>query len=279
MPYIQAKDGNEIYYNDSGYGSPVVLIHGWPLSSASWEYQTRVLAENGHRVIAYDRRGFGKSGHSFSGYDYNTLASDLATLIETLDLRAAALVGFSMGGGEVARYLGGLNAIENQVHLRVAKAVLISAVTPYLLKTDDNPEGVDGSVFEQMKQGVIKDRPAYLKDFFPKFFGRTFVRHTVSDAQLEFAMYQALAASPRATLDCITAFSTSDFRDDCMRIAVPTLVMHGTGDSTVPIDASARRAASMIPNCEKIEYDGQPHGLIATIPDQVNADLLSFLAR
>jgi pimeloyl-ACP methyl ester carboxylesterase len=279
VPYIQAADGNEIYFNDWGHGAPVVLIHGWPLSSASWEYQARVLAESGYRVIAYDRRGFGRSGHSYSGYDYNTLAGDLATLIDTLDLTGAALVGFSMGGGEVARYLGGLDAIRNRVHQRIRKAVLISAVTPYLLKTEDNPEGVDGSVFEQMRQGVIKDRPAFLKDFFPKFFGRSVFNHTVSDAQLEFALIQALQASPKATLDCITAFSASDFRDDCLRIGVPTLVIHGTADQTVPIDVSARRAAAMIPGAEQIEYDGQPHGLIVTAADRVNRDLLDFLAR
>ncbi|WP_263384395.1 alpha/beta fold hydrolase [Granulicella arctica] len=273
MPYIQAKDGTELYYYDWGTGTPVVLIHGWPLTSASWEYQARVLAENGHRVIAYDRRGFGRSGWPFSGYDYNTLAADLSTLMETLDLHDAALVGFSMGGGEVARYLGTYGSA------RVSKAVLISAVTPYLLKTDSNPEGVDASVFEDIIENLKKDRAVFLDQFIPKFYGRTLIHHTVSEPLIEFTKSMALTASPKATIDLVKAWSGTDFRNDLATITIPTLVIHGTGDSTVPIDVAGRRAAAMIKGATLLEYDGEPHGLTATVPDRLNADLLRFLAR
>ncbi len=273
MPYLQAKDGTEIYYYDWGTGTPVVLIHGWPLTSASWEYQARVLAESGFRVVAYDRRGFGRSGWPFSGYDYDTLAGDLATLMETLDLRGATLGGFSMGGGEVARYLGSYGAA------RVAKAVLISAVTPYLLKTADNPDGVDGKVFDEMVENLVKDRPAFLEQFGSKFYGRTLIHHTVSEAFLAFTQGMALTASPKATIDLVRAWSETDFRDDLAGFTVPTLVVHGTGDSTVPIEVSGKRAAAIIPNAELLEYEGEPHGLTATVPDRLNADLINFLRR
>jgi len=273
MPYLQASDGTEIYYYDWGTGVPVVLIHGWPLTSASWESQARVLAENGYRVIAYDRRGFGKSGWAYTGYNYNTLAEDLNTLMETLDLRGATLVGFSMGGGEVVRYLG------NYGSGRVAKAVLISAVTPFLLKSADNPDGVDKSVFDEIVENLKKDRPAFLEQFIPKFYGRTLVHHTVSEATVEFTQAMALTGSPKATIDLVRSWSETDFRDDVAAITIPTLVIHGTGDSTVPIDVSGRRTAAMIPHAELLEYEGEPHGLTATAPDQLNADLLQFLGR
>ena len=273
MPYLDATDGTEIYYYDWGAGKPVILIHGWPLTSASWEYQARVLADSGFRVIAYDRRGFGRSGWPYSGYDYNTLASDLNELIETLDLSEAALVGFSMGGGEVARYLGTYGAA------RIAKAVLISAVTPYLLKTADNPDGVDKSVFDDIVNNLAKDRPAFLQQFGHKFYGRTMVKHTVSEPFLEFTQSMALTASPKATIDLVRAWSEADFRGDLARFTVPTLVIHGTGDSTVPIEIAGRRAAAIIPGAELLEYDGEPHGLTATAPDKLNADLLNFLRR
>jgi non-heme chloroperoxidase len=273
MPYIQAKDGTELYYYDWGTGAPIILIHGWPLTSASWEHQARILAENGYRVIAYDRRGFGRSGWPYTGYDYNTLAGDLATLMETLDLQGATLVGFSMGGGEVARYLSTYGPA------RVAKAVLISAVTPYLLKTPDNPEGVDQKVFDEIVDNLVKDRPAFLEKFSSMFYGRTLINHTVSEPVLHFFQAMALTASPKATIDLVRAWSETDFRADLTTFTVPTLVIHGTGDSTIPIDAAGRRAAALIPNAELLEYDGEPHGLTATAPDKLNADLLNFLAR
>ena len=271
MSYVKAKDGTEIYYYDWGTGAPVVLIHGWPLTSASWEYQARVLAESGYRVIAYDRRGFGRSDWPFSGYDYDTLAADLSTLLETLDLHGASLLGFSMGGGEVARYIAKYRAA------RVSKAVLISAVTPYLLKTSNNPEGVDKKVFDEMVENLQKDRPAFLQQFGQKFYGRTMVHHTVSDPFLEFTQYMALTASPKATIDLVRAWSETDFRDDLKSFTVPTLVIHGTGDATVPIDIAGRRTAKLIPQAKLLEYDGEPHGLTATAPGRLNADLIDFL--
>lgn len=271
MPFIKTADGTEIFYNDWGTGAPVILIHGWPLSSASWEYQARVLAESGFRVISYDRRGFGKSSQPFFGYDYDTLAGDLANLIDTLDLSGATLVGFSMGGGEVARYLGHYGAT------RIVKAVFIAAVTPFMLKTSSNPEGVDQTVFNGMLEGIRKDRPAFLKEFLPKFYGRTLVHHTVSEAILDFSLMMALQASPKATLECATAFSATDFRDDLRKITIPTLIIHGTSDGTVPIDVSGRRTAAMLPHAHFLQYEGEPHGLTATVPDRLNADLLTFL--
>ena len=271
MPYVKAQDGTELYYYDWGTGAPVVLIHGWPLTSASWESQARVLAESGFRVIAYDRRGFGRSDWPFTGYNYDALAMDLGAILESLNLMGATLVGFSMGGGEVARYLGKYGSA------RVAKAVFISAVTPYLLKTSDNPEGVDKKVFDTIVENLVKDRPAFLQQFASMFYGRTLVKHTVSEPFLDFTQAMALTASPKATIDLVRTWSETDFREDLAKITVPTLVIHGTGDATVPIDASGRRTASLIPHAELLEYDGAPHGLNATEPDKLNADLLSFL--
>lgn len=273
MPYLQTSDKTAIYYYDWGTGTPVVLIHGWPLSSASWESQARVLADNGYRVIAYDRRGFGRSDWAGTGYEYNTLASDLNDLMEALDLRGATLVGFSMGGGEVARYLARYG------NARVSKAVLVSAVTPYLLKTDDNPEGVDKKTFDEIVENLQKDRPDFLKSFGKKFYGYGVVSHPVSEAFLEFSQSMALSASPKATIELVRAWSGTDFRDDLTKINVPTLVIHGTSDHTVPIDVSARRAVKLLKHGELLEYDGEPHGLNATAPDKLNGDLLAFLAR
>jgi non-heme chloroperoxidase len=271
MPYIDAKDGTEIYYYDWGTGKPVVLIHGWPLTSASWEYQARVLAESGHRVIAYDRRGFGRSGWAYSGYDYDTLASDLNELMQALDLNGATLIGFSMGGGEIARYLATYGPA------RVARAVLIAAVTPYLLKTESNPEGVDKKVFDDIVENLVKDRFAFLQQFGQKFYGRTMISHTVSEPFLQFTQSMAMTASPKATIDLVRAWSETDFRSDLKGFTVPTLVIHGTDDATVPLEVAGRRAAALIPRAELLEYEGEPHGLIATAPDRLNADLLDFL--
>ena len=273
MPVVKAKDGTELYYYDWGTGMPVVLIHGWPLSSASWEGQAKTLAESGFRVIAYDRRGFGRSGWPFGGYDYDTLAADLHTLLETLDLQGAALIGFSMGGGEIARYLGTYGPS------RVAKVVFVAAVTPFLLKTDSNPEGIDQSVFDGIVKGLEKDRPAFLESMFPKFYGRSLVHHTVSDAFLSFTQGMAMTASPKATIDLVRAWSATDFRSDLAGITVPTLFIHGTGDATVPIEVSARRAAPLVRNSVLLEYEGEPHGLIATSVDRLNGDLLEFLNK
>ena len=188
MPFLTAKDGTAIFYRDLGSGTPVVLIHGWPLSGDMWDKQTTYLAEHGVRVIAYDRRGFGRSDQPWTGYDYNALASDLNDLLEALDVRGATLVGFSMGGGEVVRYLSRYGTS------RVNRAVLVSAVTPYLLKTEDNPEGVDATVFEDIERQIREDRPAFMKEFGPKFYGRTLVKHTVSEPVLEWTQTMALQA-------------------------------------------------------------------------------------
>lgn len=271
MPYLQTDDETEIYYYDWGLGDPVVLIHGWPLTSASWEYQAAYLAENGCRVIAYDRRGFGRSEWSYSGYDYDTLAGDLNTLLEELDLREVTLVGFSMGGGEVARYLSTYGSS------RIARAVFVSAVTPFLLKTPDNPEGVDESVFTEMIENLQQDRPAFLKEFVQKFYGRTMINHTVSEPFLEFTGAMALTGSPLATIELVSAWSETDFRSDLAAITVPALVIHGTDDETVPIDAAGRRTAQLILDAQLIEYEGEPHGLFATAADDLNDDLLTFI--
>lgn len=271
MPYLQMKDGTEIYYNDWGTGKPVVLIHGWPLSGAMWEHQATFLASSGYRVIAYDRRGFGKSSQPFGGHEYDTLADDLAQLMEGLNLTGATLVGFSMGGGEVVRYLSRYGSA------RVAKAVLVSSVAPFMLKTDDNPDGTPESVFDDFHKNLLKDRFAFLNDFGPKFYGRTLVNHSVSEAVLNWTFGLAAVASPKATMDDVRAFSSTDFRAEMKGITTPFLVIHGTSDGTVPIDAAGRAAAKILPNATLIEYDGEPHGLFMTAPDRLNADLLSFI--
>lgn len=272
MPMISAPDGTPLYVKDWGEGRPVVLIHGWPLNADSWEVQALGLAEAGHRVISFDRRGFGRSGQSWSGYDYDTMAGDLAAVIEGLDLSEAALVGFSMGGGEVARYFSRGDAG------RVTKAAFISSVAPGLLKSDANPDGAPAELFEEMRDGLRRDRPAFLQDFFKQFYGQGVFSGGVSQAVLDWTQGMALMASPRATLDCVTAFGMTDFTADVARISVPTLVVHGTADNIVPIDATARRMAKMVPQAQLIEYDGAPHGLGVTHAERLLDDLKAFLA-
>ena len=271
MPFIKTPDGTQLYYKDWGHGPPVVLIHGWPLDADMWEYQAPVLAHAGYRVISYDRRGFGRSDQPWSGYDYNTFADDLKAVIDTLALKEAALVGFSMGGGEIARYMsraGGAN---------VSRAVLVSAVTPYMLKTADNPEGVDRSIFESMIAGLKKDRPAFLASFSKGFFGAGLLSSPVSSDLIQWAGNLALLASPKATVDCVTAFGETDFRADMAAITVPTLVIHGGDDKTVPLGASGKRAAAMIPSAELKVYDGAPHAVPFTHAERLTQDLLAFL--
>ncbi|GAV35267.1 aryl esterase [Roseomonas sp. TAS13] len=274
MSFIEARDGTPLFYKDWGAGKPVVLIHGWPVNADMWEYQAPFLAENGCRVIAYDRRGFGRSGQPWSGYDYDTMADDLAAILDALDLRDATLVGFSMGGGEVARYLsrhGGSG--------RVSKAVLVAAVTPFLLRTEDNPEGVDRSVFDDMVVNLQADRPAFLASFGKQFFGAGLLSFSISSELLQWTGNLALMASPKATLDCVRAFSETDFRADLPQIRVPVLVIHGDADNTVPIDAAGRHAAAMIPGARLVEYPGAPHGLFFTEKDRLNQDLLRFISE
>lgn len=269
--FIESKDGTHLHVKDGGKGRPVVLIHGWPLTGDMFEYQTLALLETGYRVITYDRRGFGQSGHPATGYDYDTFADDLAAVMNKLDLRGVNLVGFSMGGGEIARYLSRHGAT------RVAKAALVSSVVPYLLKTKDNPDGADMSVFEDMKDQIRKDRFAFLENFAKQFYGVGVVTKPVSQALMNWSFDLAIMASPLATLRCVDAFGKTDFRKDLASFTVPTLIIHGTADKTVPIGAAGRAAAKGITGSKLIEYDGEPHGLFATAPDRLNADLKEFI--
>lgn len=272
MPYIETKDGTKLHSFTYGEGRDVVLIHGWPLSHAMWEYQLADLVDAGNRVTAYCRRGFGHSEQPWNGYDYDTMSDDLAAVMEASGVENAALVGFSMGGGEVARYMsrhGGKS---------VRSTVLVSAVTPYMLKTDDNPDGVDGQIFEDMKAGLREDRPKFLNDFNQDFFGQGTEEGGVSEALLHNAVRVAMQASPKATIDCVDAFAKTDFRPDMAAFTVPTLIIHGTGDKTVPFEASAKRAHEMIKGSELKTYEGAPHALVNTHTKQFNKDLIAFLA-
>ena len=271
MPYVTTADGTTLFYNDWGSGTPVILIHGWPLDADMWEYQMMAMAAHGHRVIAYDRRGFGRSSQPWEGYDYNTFADDLKTIIDSLQLSNVALVGFSMGGGEVARYMsrhGGKN---------VAKAVLVSAVTPLMLQTEGHPDGIDRAVFDAMVAQLKADRPHFLASFGKTFFGAGMLNFTVTNEILTWAENTAMLASPKATIDCVRAFSETDFRGDMGAFKVPTLIIHGDADATVPIDVSARSAARMIEGASLKEYSGAPHGLFFTHKEQLTNDLLLFL--
>ncbi|MVA81614.1 alpha/beta fold hydrolase [Agrobacterium vitis] len=271
MAFIEAKDGTQLHVKDMGKGRPVVLIHGWPLTGDMFEYQTLALLEAGFRVITYDRRGFGQSGHPADGYNYDTFADDLASVIDSLELQDVSLVGFSMGGGEIARYLSRHGAS------KVSKAVLVASVAPYLLKDASNPEGVDASVFEGMKEDIRKDRFAFLQSFAKTFYGVGLVTSPVSQGILDWSFILGVMASPKATIDCVDAFGKTDFRPDLAAFTIPTLVIHGTADKTVPIDPAGRAAAKDIAGAKLIEYEGEPHGLFATAPDRLNRDLIEFL--
>lgn len=271
MSKIATRDGTELYVKEWGAGRPVILLHGWPLTADSWDDHAVVLAEAGMRAIAYDRRGFGRSDQPWTGYDYDTLADDLADVIEATGAADAAVIGFSMGGGEVARYMsrhGGKN---------VAKAGLIASVVPFMLKTTDNPEGTPQEVFDDIAKGIKEDRPHFFSKFFKDFYGVGFFERPVSDEIIDWSVNQSMLAGLKPTLACAEAFSTTDFRADLASFNVPTLIIHGTDDATVPIDASARAAAAGITGATLIEYDGGPHGLLATHKDRITEDLLGFL--
>lgn len=262
----------ELYYEDHGTGKPVVLIHGWPLSGRSWEYQVPALIEAGHRVITYDRRGFGKSSQPWDGYDYDTFAADLHQLLEQLDLKNVTLVGFSMGGGEVARYVGTYGTD------RVEKAVFAGAVPPFLYKSEDHPEGaLDNAGIQEFENGVKNDRLAFLDDFTKTFFGAKDGKGLVSEP---FRLYNrdiAAAASPKGTLDCIAAFSKTDFRDDLAKFTIPTLIIHGDADEIVPFEYSGKRTHEAISGSKLALIKGGPHGLNATHAHEFNEALVSFL--
>ena len=277
MPYItvgKENSGNiDLYYEDHGSGKPVVLIHGYPLSGASWEKQTAVLLAAGHRVITYDRRGFGKSSQPTTGYNYDTFAGDLHQLVTHLGLHDFALAGFSMGGGEVARYIGKYGS------KGVSKAVFISSVPPFLLKTPDNPEGVDGSVFEGIRKAVGADRYAFFTEFFKNFYNTDLLLgKRVSEQAVQASWNVAAGASATASLACVPTWY-EDFRNDLARVDVPTLVMHGDADRILPIDASGNRTAKLIQGARLLVVKDGPHCITWTHAEQVNAELVNFLGE
>ena len=276
MPRVNVGTENsapiEIHYEDHGSGQPIVLIHGYPLDGNSWERQEFQLLRNGYRVITYDRRGFGRSSQPTAGYDYDTFAADLNSLLEHLAIEDIVLGGFSMGTGEVTRYLGSYGSG------RVRKAALFGVIPPFLLKTEDNPEGVDGVVFEDIKAAVVKDRYAYFKDFFDNFYNvDKLAPERISEQAWQASFNVAAAASPYASYACVDAWLT-DFRADLPKIDVPTLVVHGTEDRILPFDSTAKRLPGLIADMKLVTVEGGPHNIAWTHPEEVNTALFEFLA-
>ena len=269
--YIETAPNVKLYVKDYGEGKPVILIHGWPLSNEMWEYQIDTLVQNNFRVIAYDRRGFGKSSQPWDGYDYDTLTDDLKAIIDQLDLKDATLVGFSMGGGEVVRYFsrhGGKG---------VSKAILIASVTPFQLQTDSNPQGVPQEKYDGMAKLIKEDRISFLDNFGKTFFGVSFISKPISTPLLDYYRMLCSFASPRATLECATSFSSTDFRSEMASVNVPTLIIHGDEDKTVPMGIASEISAKLIPDNKFIVYEGAPHGLFYIEKDKLNKDLIEFL--
>jgi len=273
MTTVKTKDGAEIYYKDWGTGQPVVLSHGWPLSSDAWAGQMLFLAQHGYRAIAHDRRGHGRSSQTSSGNDMNTYADDLAAVIDHLDVKNAVLVGHSTGGGEVARYIGRYGT------KRVDKAVLIAAVPPLLLKTDANAEGLPREVFDGLRSSLVKDPSQFYKDFAVMFYGANRAGAKVSQGMLDQFWLWSMQGSLKSIYECIKAFSETDFTEDLKKFDVPTLVLHGEDDQIVPVKDSAKKSAKLIPDAKEIYYPGGAHGITATQPDRINADLLEFLKK
>ena len=271
MPTLTTGDQTELYYKDWGAGQPVVFSHGWPLTADAWEQQMRFLAGHGYRCVAHDRRGHGRSSQPWDGNDMDTYADDLAALLDALDLRGAVLVGHSTGGGEVARYIG------RHGTGRVAKAVLVGAVTPLLLKTEANPGGTPLEAFDAIRAGVAADRSQFFKDLTVPFYGANRPGARVSQGVRDAYWYQAMQGGLRGEYECIKAFSETDLGDDLTRFDVPTLVIHGDDDQIVPIAASAHLTAKLVPGATLKVYPGGPHGLAATHTEQLNADLLAFI--
>ncbi|CAI7978496.1 MULTISPECIES: alpha/beta fold hydrolase [Parafrankia] len=273
MATVTTLDGTEIYYKDWGEGRPVVLSHGWPLQADSWEAQMLFLASNGYRVVAHDRRGHGRSSQPWNGNDMNTYADDLAALISHLDLREVTLVGFSTGGGEVARYVGRHGTD------RVAQIVLVSSVPPFMLKTDDNPGGVPAEVFDGLRAASLADRSQAYRDLADgPFFGANRPGQERSQGIRDSFWLQGMQTGARNAFECIAAFSATDFRPDLAAFDVPTLVIHGDDDQVVPIEVGGRRSAELVKGAELTVYEGAPHGITETHKDRLNADLLAFLA-
>ncbi|PZP56279.1 MAG: alpha/beta hydrolase [Micavibrio aeruginosavorus] len=273
MTTFTTKDGTSLFYKDWGNGQPIVFSHGWPLSSDAWEDQMLFLAENGFRVISHDRRGHGRSDQPWNGNDMDTYADDLAQLIDKLNLKNAILVGHSTGGGEVARYIG------RHGTSRVAGAILVGAVTPGMLKTDKNPDGLPMSVFDGIRDGVRKDRSQFFKDFTMPFYGANREGAKVSEGLRESFWFLGMQAGLKAVLDCIAAFSESDFTEDLAKFDIPTLIIHGDDDQIVPIDNTARRAAKLIKGSQLKVYKGGAHAIPSTEKDQINQDLLAFAKK
>jgi pimeloyl-ACP methyl ester carboxylesterase len=277
MSYIEIGKENStslhLYYEDHGSGQPVVLIHGYPLSSASWEKQVPALLDAGYRVVAYDRRGFGKSSQPTAGYNYDTFAEDLHKVITSLKLKDFVLVGFSMGGGEVARYIGKYGSKD------VSKAVIIGGVPPYLLKTKDNPEGVDASVFEGIQKAVAADRYAFFTEFFKNFYNTdVLMGKRVSEQAVQASWNVACISSATASVACVPTWH-EDFRGDLAKVDVPTLVIHGDSDRIVPFAAAGQRTAKLVKGAELVSIPGGPHNVAWTHAEEVNRALLQFLAK
>src|SRR3954454_1979206 len=273
MGTITTKDGTHLYYKDWGEGPPVVFSHGWPLSADAWEDQMVFLGERGYRCVAHDRRGHGRSDQSWTGNEMDTYADDLAALVEALDLKGAVHVGHSTGGGEVARYVG------RHGTKRVAKAVLIGAVPPLMLKTAANPGGLPMEAFDQIRAGVLADRSQFFEDLSAPFYGANRPGATVSRVLRDSFWLQGMLAGYKGVIDCIKAFSETDFTGDLGKFDVPTLILHGDDDQIVPIGASALLSSKLVKGSTLKIYPGAPHGMCSTLKDQVNADLLAFAGQ
>ncbi len=276
MPYIQTSKGSiappvNLFYQDTLQGKPVIFIHGWPHNSNMWEYQFNVLPKHGIRCIAYDRRGFGLSDKPFTGYDYDTLAGDLKSVIDELGLDKVTLVGFSMGGGEVARYISRYGSS------KIDRVVLVSSVLPYMLQTQDNPDGVPEDTFVDFIAKIQDDRPGFLAGFIKQFFGAGLITSPVSSEFQTATLTELMVASPKATSDCVFSFARTDFRQDVTKIDVPTLIIHGDADKIVPIDTGGNKASTLIPDAAYSVYEGEPHGLFYTAKEKLNQQLIDFI--
>jgi non-heme chloroperoxidase len=272
MPTIQTKDKTSLYFKSWGEGRTVYLMHGWPLTADTWDDLALAIAKAGMRAVAYDRRGFGRSDQPWDGYDYDTLADDLADVMKaTKATTDSAIIGFSMGGGEVARYMS------KHKGRNVSQAALIASVVPYLLRTDDNPAGVPKSTFDEMTTGMMGDRAKFWSSFMKDFYGAGLVSSPVSQEVIDWSKSMAMMAGLHPTLACARAFATTDFRPDLKSFKVPTLIIHGASDKTVPIDAAGRAAAKGIKGAKLIEYEGGPHGLLASHKEEIERDVLAFL--